>query len=120
MRHLLLLPVLLGLTACGNTLTRTEAINEAALAVCDYNARCDEIGEGEDKAYPNRDACMVDQRAFFQNVWGFDACEENINQEGFDQCLTRIGITQCGNLLDFANAILNCTEGRVCGGNTEA
>lgn len=117
MRYFLLLPVLLSLTACGNTISRTDAINEAALAVCDYNARCEEIGEG--KTYPNRDACLVDQRAFFQDVWSFKACEENINPDGFDQCITRIGIAQCSDLLDFANAVINCTQGRVCGGNTE-
>lgn len=118
MRSFLLIPLVFALSACGNTLTRTEAINEAALAVCDYYQRCDEIGPGE--AYPDRNECMNDQRSFFQDLWTYGACEENMNEDGFAQCINRVEIAQCGNLLDLANVLLNCTQGRVCGGNEQS
>lgn len=115
MRSLLLIPVLLSLTACGNTISRTDAIDDAASALCDYYDRCGNLGPEEDAVYPNRSECIVGEKANFQNTWSVSACEDNINGEGFDQCLTRIEIAQCGNLLDIANVLLNCTSGRVCG-----
>ena len=119
MRSLLLIPVILSLTACGNTISRTDAIDEAANALCDYYERCDLYGPDEDDVYPNRSECVVGEKANFQNTWSVNACEDNINGEGFNQCVTRIEIAQCGNVLDIFNLLLNCTSGKVCG-NTES
>ncbi|HLT30161.1 MAG TPA: DUF6184 family natural product biosynthesis lipoprotein [Myxococcaceae bacterium] len=118
MRSLLLIPVLLSLTACGNTLSRTDAINEAAHAACDFYARCDQIGAEQNDAYPNRDECVTEWRSTFQSLWTFDACEDNINPDGFDACITRLEIMQCSNVLDLISALGSCTQGNVCGGQT--
>lgn len=110
----LLVPVLaLGLSACG-TVSLEDAIDNAAGSVCDYYERCDDIGEG--KTYASRNACMIDYRGTFQDAWPANKCTDNINPDGYDQCLGRIEITQCGNLLDLANVVLNCGSNTVCGG----
>lgn len=113
--NFLLIPAaVLALSACGN-ISLESAIDRAADATCTNLDKCGEIGEG--RTYATRNACMVDYRATFQNSWPAGQCEDNINPDGFDQCIGRIEIAQCGNLLDLANVVLNCTPGRVCGGD---
>jgi len=113
--NFLLIPLAaLALSACG-TMSLEGAIDRAADAACDKADACGEIGQG--LTYASRNACMIDYRATFQNQWTPGRCEENINQDGFDQCVNRIEIMQCGNILDMANVLLNCGANSVCGGN---
>lgn len=116
MRKLLLIPLALGLVACGPP-TRTQARDEMSNRSCDYYERCGNVGPGKD--FADRDACMIDQRGFWDDLWTVGKCEDRMNEEGLRNCYDRVDIAQCGGIqggLDLVNILLSCSSDNVCGG----
>jgi len=116
MRKLLLIPLALGLAACG-TPTRTQARDEMANKTCDYYERCDQIGKG--LTFADRDACMIDQRGIWDDLWSIGKCEDRINDDGLRNCHARVEIAACDGFqgaLDLAQVFLACSSDNVCGG----
>lgn len=114
---LVLAPALLVLApACGGNYSQPDARDRATAASCDWYEACGEIGE--DKAYASRDACEVDVRAYWNNAWPVELCDQKIPPEKMDTCLVAIEITECGNAFDFLNTVANkCGRANMCTGD---
>lgn len=79
---------------------------------CQFNARCGEIGPGEN--YSSFNDCMVEQRANFQNLWPTDRCRDRINGQTLDVCYRALENTQCNNLVDIIATLSKCQSSDVC------
>ncbi len=79
---------------------------------------CGEISNG--KRYATRDACEVDVRKQWNDLWPIAECDNRIRAEDLDLCLKAIDITTCGNALDFFNTVFNkCGKAQVCRGPSQ-
>jgi hypothetical protein len=103
------------LAACGGNLSQGAARDLATKHSCDWYAKCGEIASG--KKYATRDACEVDTRKSWNDLWPVADCDAKVRGEDLDVCLKAIDITTCGNLLDLANTVFNkCGKSQVCRG----
>jgi hypothetical protein len=109
--------VVLGLfavNACSDSpLTQPEARDQAASAVCDFQARCGEIG-GAPAMYSSRDDCLTMWKATIQGQWPSAECPKIVQAE-FDNCIVAIKNETCGDVLDFLNTLSKCSKAKVCG-----
>jgi hypothetical protein len=103
------------LTDCGsdNALTQPQARDTAASAVCDFAARCGNIGPPP-ATYATRDACLTPWKATIQNLWPVAECTK-IQQAEFDVCVSSINNGVCANGLDVLATLSKCGKGSVCG-----
>ena len=102
------------LAGCGTS--RDEARDQATDVSCDWYQACGEIGPGQ--KYEDRDACEIDVRAAWDDGWPASECDDQIDSEALDTCLSSIENTECGNGLDILNTLLNkCARDEVCGGS---
>lgn len=108
-----LLGCLLVAAGCGGNYGQPEARDRATAASCDWYASCDAIGEG--KTFATRDACEVEVRSGWNDLWPLAECDDRIPARALDSCLEAIGNTTCGNGLDFFNTVFNkCGKETVC------
>lgn len=104
------------LFSCGGNYSQAGARDRAADKMCDCYQRANEIGAGSDAKYANRDQCVVDQRAFFNDAWPVKECDGRISSESLDTCTKSIEVTDCGNGFDLLNTAFNkCGKDKVCG-----
>lgn len=99
------------LTACGGT-SRRNARDTAADEACRYFERCGQVGAGQ--TYSDGEDCRIKQRAFLQEQWSEQRCEDKVDEDNFNRCINEIKNAQCGNGLDFLSALLKCTVDQVC------
>jgi hypothetical protein len=105
---------LCALASCGPP-SREQARDMATTRSCDWYASCGEIGSG--KRYETRDACEVDVRSSWNNLWPTADCNGKIDGDALDVCLKAIDITDCANGFDFFNTVFNkCGKDKVCPG----
>ncbi|WP_084736551.1 DUF6184 family natural product biosynthesis lipoprotein [Cystobacter ferrugineus] len=104
-----------GLMGCGVS-SQSDAVTVAARNSCAAYESCEQIGSG--KKYANEDDCMTREKAFWNNLWSVEACDEHINSENFDFCQDSIKVLSCGSLLDQAVLVGDkCSRNKVCSGN---
>lgn len=114
-RTVCLIGIAVTLTGCSGTWPQDAARDAATEKTCDYYARCGQIQEGE--RYKDRDDCEIAQRAYWNDAWPDEQCDNKIRNEDMDTCLKAIEITDCNNGLDFLNTIVNkCGRDKVCQG----
>jgi hypothetical protein len=102
-------------TACGGNFSQADARDRATKASCDWYEQCGEIGANGQ--FQTWDQCEVDARAFWNNAWSYEVCNDRILPEDLDSCLNAIDGTLCGNGLDWLNTIANkCNRETVCSG----
>lgn len=89
-----------------------------AQRTCQFNARCGEIGPGEN--YASFNDCMVEQRSNFQKLWPTERCQDRINGQTLDVCYRALENTQCNNLVDVIATLSKCQSSDVCSAGTPA
>jgi len=100
------------LPACGDEpLTRTQARERAANAVCDYYGRCMGIGVPP-ATYTSRDDCLITWRANLDGTWPEDRCT-TIIQTGLDLCIAAVRNQGCDNA-GLGVTLASCSEANVC------
>lgn len=121
MNHGLWLVGALGLLGCGDstlagfTGKQVDAVNVAADNTCDAYERCGEIGSG--KEFTNRDECITDRKAFWNERWAMADCDGKINGDKLQFCLDAINSTSCGSTFDqFETVYSKCPKSDVCSG----
>jgi Family of unknown function (DUF6184) len=100
---------------CGGSsgpLTQPQARDQAADAVCDFQARCGEIGVAP-ATYADRDACLTTSKGNIQGWWPPADCTKIVQAE-FDTCIAAVKNEACGNGLDFLNTLTKCGKATVC------
>lgn len=114
-RTLLPALLLLAATGCSGTWSQQAARDAATQKSCDYYARCGEIQRGA--RYNTREDCEIEVRAYWNNAWPAEDCDNKIRNEDMDVCLRAIENTQCDNAGDFFNTLFNkCSRSNVCKG----
>jgi hypothetical protein len=104
-----------GLVGCGVS-NQSDAVNVAARSSCEVYERCGELGGGKD--YANKEDCLTNQKAFWNNHWSVEACDDRINGDNFDFCLKALEATSCGNIVDdLLTRYDKCSRDKVCSGN---
>lgn len=94
--------------------SRTEAVDSATAASCDWYERCGLIGAGT--AYATRDSCDAQTRAQWDGLWSASKCEGSIDSAELDACVKAIQATECQSALDAFNTLVSkCPESKVCG-----
>jgi hypothetical protein len=88
------------------------AVESLALARCERETRCENIGDG--KKYANRDACMNDVRAKGDNELTTSSCPVGINQAKLQTCLDEIRTERCNNPLDQLGRLSACRTDALC------
>jgi hypothetical protein len=113
-RIALSITALCALASCGAP-SREQARDRATTHSCDWYASCGEIGSGQ--TYETRDACDVDVRSSWNDLWPAADCSGTIDGDALDVCLKAIDITDCANGFDFFNTVFNkCGKDKVCTG----
>lgn len=107
----LLVLISISLTACGEP-DRAEYRNMAADEVCNELDSCGNIGSGEQ--YDTYDDCIVEEESRFNSAWPANECEDRINADKFDNCMTRAKLAACGSWLDYLAALDHCSADNVC------
>jgi hypothetical protein len=88
------------------------SVESLALARCERETRCENIGDG--KKYANRDACMNDVRAKGDNELTTSSCPAGINQSKLQTCLDEIRTERCNNPLDQLGRLSACRTDALC------
>ncbi|ATB29947.1 DUF6184 family natural product biosynthesis lipoprotein [Melittangium boletus] len=107
-----------GLFGCGGTVAditnkQSDAVNAAAGESCDRYQDCEEIGAG--KKYETRDACLAENKDFWNGRWEAADCDGHINGDSLDVCLNSIKTTSCGSIIDQIDTAYNrCAKADVC------
>jgi hypothetical protein len=101
---------------CGDvTNSRVIARDQATSASCDWYQMCNQIGTG--MKYDNRESCDTQVRGQWDSAWPSPACDSKINQSQLTICLNAIQSTDCSNLLDIGNTLVNkCAQSSICSG----
>lgn len=103
-----------GLVGCGVS-NQDDAVEQAARASCAVYDRCGEVGSGKD--YADEKDCLTNQRAFWNNHWSVNDCDDRVNSDAFDFCVSAIKATSCDNFVDdLLTRYDKCSEDKVCSG----
>ncbi len=100
----------LSLTACFEP-DREGYRDMAAEEVCD---ELDSCGRLNGQAYDSYSDCLVEERSRFNSTWSSSRCEDRINADAFDRCMTRARLAACGTWLDYLAALDHCSADNVC------
>ncbi len=88
------------------------SINAIALARCDREQRCDNIGAR--KKFSNRDACLNEVRSKGDNNLTTSACPSGIDTARLQTCLDEVRIERCDNPLDTLGRLSACRIDSLC------
>lgn len=95
---------------------QVSAVDTVTEATCDWYQRCGLIAT--DKVYASRDSCESQVRAQWDRLWPTESCDDNINTDKLDACVTALDATECQNGLDAMNTLVSkCPESKVCSGD---
>lgn len=89
-----------------------SSVESLALARCEREAKCENIGDG--KRYANREACMNDVRARGDNDLTTSTCPAGVNQSKLQTCLDEIRTERCSNPLDQLGRLSACRTDALC------
>jgi hypothetical protein len=89
-----------------------ESINAIALARCDREGRCNNVGDG--KKFSNRDACLNAIRSKGDNDLTTTACPQGIDTSRLQACLEEVRAERCENPLDTVGRLSACRIDSLC------
>src|SRR5688500_4274973 len=113
MRSSLLLLLPLAVFGLGCAPTQASARDDATEASCDTHERCNQIGPG--LKYASRDDCEISYRSFWNDRWPVADCDDRVNPDALELCITGLQAVECSNWLDSLNAEYNkCAKDKVC------
>jgi hypothetical protein len=96
----------------GATPASIASIDAIALARCDREQRCDNIGDG--RKFLNRDACLNDIRAKGDNDLTVSTCPGGVDTARLDACLAAVRTERCDDPLDFVARLSECRTDSLC------
>jgi|SRR5580658_7721787 hypothetical protein len=92
------------------------SIDAIALARCDREQRCDNVGAG--KTFSNREACLNDIRSKGDNDLTTSACPGGIDTTRLQTCLDAVRTERCDNPLDAVGRLSACRTDSLCPSET--
>ncbi|MEO6419032.1 MAG: DUF6184 family natural product biosynthesis lipoprotein [Polyangiaceae bacterium] len=92
--------------------TRFDSVaDKLATARCNHEVTCNDIGA--DKKYATREACLADSKA--TGVHDLNAqCPGTVDQRQVDKCVAEFKSEGCGNVIDTAKRVNDCSIGQLC------
>jgi hypothetical protein len=88
------------------------SIDAIALARCDREQRCGNLGDG--KKFSNREACLNDIRSQGDDTLTTSACPGGIDTMRLERCLDAIRGERCDNPLDLMSRLNACRTDELC------
>ena len=88
------------------------SIDALALARCDREQRCENIGEG--RRFANRDACLNDIRSKGDDTLTTSSCPGGVDTERLQACLDQVRTERCDNPLDTLGRLYACRTSSLC------
>jgi hypothetical protein len=102
------------LAGCG--VSREAARDRVAEVACQRYEACNRIGSG--KEFASFSECVIEQRAFWNDVLPAGRCDGNVNGEQFDACISAVRAVRCENSgFDQINVLSRCNADAVCIGD---
>ena len=89
-----------------------SAIESLAMARCDREELCNNVGTG--KTYANREACLDELRNKGRDELRTSECPRGIDPTQLDKCLAEIRGERCGNPLDKVGRLNACRSDGLC------
>lgn len=89
-----------------------NAIHGMAMARCDREEICDNVGSG--KKFATREVCMAELRDKGREELRATECPGGIDQAQLDKCLADIRGERCGNPLDTVTRLASCRTSALC------
>ena len=94
------------------TTANNPSIKAIAMARCDREATCENIGA--DKKFSTRDACMTDLLEDLNDELKMSECPGGIVQKELDECLAEIKNENCKNPIDKLERLAACRTSDMC------
>jgi hypothetical protein len=119
--------VAIGLAACGRGAGREVAVasttgagpspgeiaaQSIAVARCDHEQTCDNVGSG--RAYTSRNACVDVLREKTRDELRTTECPAGIDETQLEKCLGEIREEKCRNPLDTVTRLSACRQTGLC------
>jgi hypothetical protein len=91
---------------------RASAVEAIAVARCDREARCDNLGDR--KMYSDRAACLNEVRVQV-DYDTTEGCVSGVNQANLAACLDQMKTVECAKPTDQSAPLTACRAGALCG-----
>jgi hypothetical protein len=96
--------------------TPADAVDAIANARCDYELRCNNIGEARD--FNNREHCMDAARNdATQELTEDPDCRRGIKPEDLNECTSQLRERSCGTVMgvfDKLSTVVSCRSAELC------